>query len=511
MISGVFWVAATKALAQAITWLITIVVVRLLSPQDYGLMGMAVLFTSFLLLFNDLGLGAAIIQDADLDDDRLAHLRSAILSINVILFFSLIVLAPVVARYFREPALVDILRVLGIAFVLNGIGAPSGYMLARELSFKKKSRAEFFGSMGGGMSTLAFAWTGFGVWSLVAGHLCQQLAVNTLYCFYRPIKLRAFSLAKIRRSMNFGFQVASGSVLWYVSSNADFMVVGRVLGRTALGFYGLAFQFASLPIEKIVTVVTQVAFPSFATVQNDLDTLRRYYLKLVGTIALVTFPIFLGLFLVADSAVRVLLTPEWLPVVLPLKILCIVSCLRAIETMNAPLILARGRPRVALLNNLLQAIVLPIAFYAGARAGIAGVSIGWLIAWPILYLIVTSQTLHLVGLTFTPYVAEVRHAVVGSTLMLALVLFVQKSVLADASALANLMVSGTLGSAVYVAYNALFNMSAIQEGLALVQRRRVDASATNVAAAEDLATGTPASLVFGVGSVAENPSLIEVK
>jgi hypothetical protein len=124
---------------------------------------------------------------------------------------------------------------------------------------------------------------------------------------------------------------------------------------------------------------------------------------------------------------------------------------------------------------------------------------------------VTSQTLHLVGLTFTPYVAEVRHAVVGSTLMLALVLFVQKSVLTDASALANLMVSGTLGSAVYVAYNALFNMSAIQEGLALVQRRRVDASATNVAAAEDLATGTPASLVFGVGSVAENPSLIEVK
>src|SRR4051812_47783439 len=138
MVNGIFWVAGTKAIAQTITWLITIVVVQLLAPQDYGLMGMAILFTSFLLLFNDLGLGASIIQDPDLDDDRLSHLRSAIFAINVFLFLLLLVLAPWLAWFFREPALVGIVRVLSATFVLNGIGAPSGYVLARELDFKRK-------------------------------------------------------------------------------------------------------------------------------------------------------------------------------------------------------------------------------------------------------------------------------------------------------------------------------------------------------------------------------------
>ena len=112
---------------------------------------------------------------------------------------------------------------------------------------------------------------------------------------------------------------------------------------------------------------------------------------------------FLGLFLVADTGVRLFLTAKWVPVILPLKILCVVSCLRAIETMNAPLLLAKARPRIILWNNLLQAIVMPIAFYVGTRYGLAGVSIAWLITWPILFAIVTWQTLSLIDLTFADY------------------------------------------------------------------------------------------------------------
>ena len=137
---------------------------------------------------------------------------------------------------------------------------------------------------------------------------------NILYCVYRPpVFRRAFSMANVGLFMNFGFQVAASRILWYVSSSADVLIVGRVLGTVQLGYYSLAFQYSSLPLEKFVTIVNEIAFPSFSSVQNDEARLQRHFLKLVNFVALVTFPMFVGLFLVADNAVEVLLGASGCP------------------------------------------------------------------------------------------------------------------------------------------------------------------------------------------------------
>ena len=472
IISGVVWLAATKALGQVITWVMTLVVVRLLSPTDYGLMGMAVLVTGFLLLFNEFGLGAAIVQNPNLNDGHISDLRWAILLINIALFLLLLAAAPLVAHWFNEPALVGIVRVLGVTFVINGIGAPSMFMLQRDMAFDKKSKAELVGNLIGGFTTLGAAVAGLAVWSLVVGYLVQQMLVNLLYCVYCPLKSsKTFSFRNITQFVNFGLQVASAKILWFASSNADFAVVGRVLGTTALGYYNLAFQFSSLPIEKIVSIVTQVAFPSFAALQNDTETLRRYYLKLVASVAIITFPMFMGLFLVADAAVGVFLTSKWAPVVVPLKILCVVSCIRAIETMNSPLLLAVGRPRIAVWNNLLQVLVMPVAFYVGAQYGLTGVAVGWLVTWPVLFGIVTWQTLALIGLPFTAYLGALRHPVLASAAMVSIVTVVQYYVLSNVAAGLVLVVSSLLGCAVYMAYHWIFNRAAVAEALGTIHPR----------------------------------------
>jgi O-antigen/teichoic acid export membrane protein len=303
-----------------------------------------------------------------------------------------------------------------------------------------------------------------GVWSLVVGYLLQQVTANALYCVYRPVRFsRAFSFANVRQFVHFGFQVASSKVLWYGSSNADFLVVGRLLGTTQLGYYSLAFQFSSLPLDKIVSVVTQVAFPSFSALQNDGDTLRRYYLKLVSTVALVTFPMFVGLLLVADSGVRLVLTDKWIAIVFPLQILCVVSCLRAIETLNTPLLLARGRSAVVLFNNVLQVIVLPLGFIIGARYGLEGIAIAWLVTWPGLYAVVTYQTLRVAGLEVGQYVNALKHPVIGSALMAFGVTAVQVRLLETAQPIAQFGAAGALGILLYVAYHLLFNRRASYE------------------------------------------------
>ena len=464
VIHGVFWLTATRLSGQIITWIITIVVVRLLTPEDYGLMGMAVLFTGVVHLFNEIGLGAAIVQKAELKVEQLSDLRWVIIALNVALFALLLLLAPAAAGYFGEVQLVPIIRVLAISFLVNGVGTASASILQREMAFKEKAAAELAGNLTGGVSTLALALFGYGVWSLVIGSLVMRLVTTVFYCVYRPPAFsRSFSIRNVGRFMNFGFQVTASRFLWYLYSSADVAIVGKVLGSTQLGYYSLAFQYSSLPLEKFVTILNEIAFPSFSSVQHDTATLQRHYLKLVNFVALVAFPMFIGLGLVADSAVLVLLGAKWLPVVVPLRILCVVLCFRTIETINVPLTMARGRPEVVLGNTVIGALVLPPSFYIGARyGGIDGVAMAWLLTRPFLFAMLTSRTLRVVELGWARYASGLCHPVLGCLVMIALVLTVGVYTRAMGP-VSRLLVESLAGCAAYLTYNVLFNLSALQE------------------------------------------------
>jgi O-antigen/teichoic acid export membrane protein len=293
-----------------------------------------------------------------------------------------------------------------------------------------------------------------------------------LYVLSAPIPLQAPSLGRAAlTSLRFGAQVALAKIFWWISASADTVVVGRLLGTVQLGYYGLAVQFASIPLEKIVSLISQVALPSFAALQGDPVKLRRYYLKLVGLIAFITFPVFLGLLLVADAGVALILTEKWAPIVLPLQVLCLASALRAVETMNTPLLVAVGRPSIPLVNGLLQAIVLPLAFLVGSRWGITGVAVGWLVAWPILYLIVTAQTLRVLGLPVATYLHALRHAI-GASIMMALAVVAVRQLTPGGISLPALILECLVGALSYVAYHAAFNRTTLRDVLETLKLRK---------------------------------------
>jgi O-antigen/teichoic acid export membrane protein len=481
VVSGLFWLAATKALGQAITWIITLLVVRLLTPTDYGLMGMAVLVNGFLLLFNELGLGAAIVQRRELTQRDLSNLRWIILLVNVLLFGIVSAIAPLAAWYFEEPALTPLVRALGSMFILSGIGAPSSFVLIRRMEFRQKAQAEFVGNVLGGVTTLILAVSGMGVWSLIGGYLALQLAMNALYCVHAPIPLQAPSFDRsLLGSLRFGSQVALGKILWWISASADTMVIGKILGTVAVGYYGLAAQFASIPLDKVVSVITQVALPSFSALQHDNARLQRYYLKLVGLIAFITFPVFVGLILVADIAVHVLLTDKWAAIVLPLQLLSGAAILRSIETMNTPVLIAKGRTGIPLFNNVLQCVVLIGGFLIGTKWGISGVAMAWLCAWPMLYVVVTGQTLSVLRLSPGAYIDALRHAAAASAVMAAAILTLQR-VVHPTPSLAHLIVNIGLGACCYVGYHAAFNRAALREALDTLRGKKPEEPATGPA------------------------------
>ncbi|MBI5643636.1 MAG: MOP flippase family protein [Deltaproteobacteria bacterium] len=470
VVSAVFWFGISKMLGQAISWVITIYVVRILSPDDYGLMTMTGTFTGFILLFNEIGLGPAIIQKQTISEEELSNLFWLIIFYNIFIYAALYLLAPLISVFYNEPRLVSIIRVVGLNFVISALGNIPFYMLTRNLSFGKRSMADFLGNLAGGVATLAFALNGYAVWSLVYGTLTMMAVTNI--CFYAFYPLRPamrFSIKKIKGMFNFGLKISAARFFWYIYNNADNLIAGRLLGKTALGFYSLAFQFASIPIEKVVSLLTQIAFPTFSELQNDPLKLKKYFLSMVRFVAFITFPLFFGLFLVADDVVTMFLTEKWSPVILPLKILCVSSAFRAVNAMNTPLLVAKGKAGVATLSNFILALVMPCAFYIGSFYGLEGFSYSWLV-FPFLFLITTQITLKAVGFPMGEYMNKLIHPILAVVLMTASVLALRESALYGQDRAARFLTSALASAVVYGLYYLIFNREMLEEAISIFKK-----------------------------------------
>ena len=297
VVNAVFWLGITKLLGQALSWVLTIYIVRMLSPDDYGLMGMAGVFIGFIILFNELGLGSAIIHKKNLAENDISNIFWLVFLLNVGLYLLSFIISPLIASFFNEPRLIIIIRVIAINMIISSLGFISYNMLTKEFTFRKRSQAEFIGNLSGGIATFLFVKNGLGVWSLVYGSIILTSVTNLLFYLYYPWwPSFSFSFSKIKEMFNFGLKVAIARFLWYVYTNSDSLMAAKLLGKTALGYYSLAFQFASIPLDKIVSLVSQVAFPAFSEIQEDAERLKSYFMKIIRFIAFVTFPLFCGNF-----------------------------------------------------------------------------------------------------------------------------------------------------------------------------------------------------------------------
>ena len=470
VLDGIVWLTALRVFGQAISWTITVYVVRILSPQDYGLMAMSGLYVSFIALFNEVGLGTLIVQRKNLTQEDISSIGSAILVFNASLYVLSFLLAPIVAFLFNEPRLVEIIRVSSAALIIQSVGIVSYNLLSRQMAFDRRSQAEMIGALLGALSVLWLAIHGFGVWSLVFGNIVIDCVKNSLFVFFCPWRPKfAISPRKIKELLPFGSKVVLARFFWYFASRIDFMIAGRVLGKTQLGHYAIALQFASIPLDKIASIITQIALPAFSQVQDDHVALRRVFLKIVKFLAIISFPIFWGIFLLADYAIPLLLSDKWSDVILPLQILCVISGFRAIESMNAPLAFAIGRPDITMVNNLLMGAVLGLSFFIGSMYGLNGLAYSWLI-FPAISLITTWISARLVGITLTEYVKQLKHPFLGTVFMVVVVFLAQNLVLSALSPVAHVVVAGTLGVGFYFLYQLLLNRLIFVEARDILKR-----------------------------------------
>lgn len=384
--SSLRWIYSAKLFAQLLNWGITFMVLRLLAPSDYGLMAMAAVFVSFISMFADMGLGVAVIQSKECSRERLAEIFGAVLLLNVSLTALLALLAGPIAQFFDEPRLVDVLRVLSLQFTIAAFSAMPKAWLQREMRFKAFSFMEVSGSLLTGVSTLLFAWQGFGVWALVLGNMIGIAWPALMANWLAPLKVwPSFNFVESAEMLRVGRNVTTSRVLWYFMSQVDVFIVGKLLGKEMLGFYSVAIQLSSMPMTKVMSVVNQVALSGFARIQDDRFAVRQAVLQGVTAIAFIAFPIFWGMASVAAELVVVVLGEQWQQAVLPLQLVPLVVPLRMISVYMTTAAQGIGRSDVDVRNTFLGALVMPSAFLVGCQWGLVGVCLAWVLAMPLLY------------------------------------------------------------------------------------------------------------------------------
>jgi len=425
---GVLWVGTGTFVGQFISWLSTIVVIRLLSPSDYGLMAMTAVFVSLVAMVSEFGVGAALVQAKDLDEREIRQIFTWALITGLVGFFACYILAPWVARFYREPDLTAMIRVLGVNMILMMSYAVPQSLFIREMNFKVKAQIELSAQLGAAILTLVLALNGMGVWSLLVGQMAMQLVKMVAFNVVRPRWMAPlFDLRGSGRLLRYGLTLTGDRLMNFVYAESDKIIVGKILGTAVLGGYAVALNLASIPMEKVMPVVTQISFASYARIQDDLDRIRKNLLGTTRIVAFIACPIFFGMSAVAPVGIPLILGSKWEAIVGPFQLLCLILPLKALSPVLPPAVFAIGRPAVNLVNMMITSVLMTAAFLVGVRAGIIGVCLAWLVAYPVVFGITTIRCLRVLGLSTGRYLAEMGFPLFAGSLMLASVSLLERT------------------------------------------------------------------------------------
>lgn len=418
-LSGLRWSASVRLASQVFTWAITLVVIRLLTPADYGLLAMATVFVSFLAMFSELGLGAAVVQKADVDHRLLKRVFGVVLVIHFSLAALLALAAPLIAAFYTEPKVVPVIRVLSLQFIVAAFAVIPDAQLQRRMEFRNRSLLDLSGTIIASFTTLTMAFAGAGVWALVMGSLLSQIwktiGINWLSPF---MNWPNFSVKEMRPLLRFGGHITAAQVFWMFYLQVDVLICAKLLGNEVLGFYSVAMQLATLPSQRISGLINQVAFPAFSRMQQDPHKIGENILIGTRILSFFAFPILWGISSVAPEIIEVMLGAKWLPSVVPLQVLALIIPLRMVGNFLQTAVQGIGRTDIVLHNAIWGAVIAPLVFFAGVRwGGLIGLSLAWLVVSPLVSLQGMMRSLPAFGLRLTQLaMAMVPAAVAGSVM-----------------------------------------------------------------------------------------------
>jgi O-antigen/teichoic acid export membrane protein len=373
LLSGAKWTISLRLVAQAFSWLVTLVMVRLLTPHDYGLNAMLEAPVEILLLVGTLGVDSALIRFRVKDPQQLASAFGFLLLTNAALAAVLFFGAPWVAAYFNAPPLTPLIRAAALVFLLVPFRTIPNALLDMNLDFKLRAEVDLKATVLASLIGLALAFAGAGVWALVAVTLLTASLKAVMLAWYRPwFVVPRLDPAVVRPLLGYGVTLASGTLLTMLAGRSFSVIGGPQIGAEALGLYAVASTFAYLPITKAMPIIQQTLFPAYASLASDPSLVRKYALNALELSFITIVPIGIGMAATSSSLVDAVFGPRWSAVALPLAVLCALTPLRLLNRMFEAPLNATGHARVVTAIATLSLLTLAGGVLLAVRWGIMG-------------------------------------------------------------------------------------------------------------------------------------------
>lgn len=448
----VSWTAISQVSRQVLQVAVGVILARILTPEDFGLVGLTVVFTGFANLFADLGLGAALIQRKDVTDPDFSFVFWLNLLTGITLTIATILCAPLVAGFYHEPRLIGITRLLALCPAIGSLGLVPGSLMQKQFRFKALAITDLGSVIVSSVITCWAAAIGLGVTSLVL----QAISIQASSVIFRWIAARwypkfSFNFKSGRRLIPFGSGMLGSFLVNYWVRNGDNLLVGRFCGAAPLGLYSRSYALMVLPVNQVNTVLSPVLFPALSLVQNSKSELRRIFLFANQAIAVIAFPLMFGLAVVADDFVHVLWGDRWRATAAIISVLAIAGAANAVGTTSGWIYMATGRTDRMLWWTMATSPVYLLGFALGLRWGAFGVAVGYaavyyLVLWYPLWRIAGS----LIDLSFREIMLNLRGPFICTAIMVAGIIALRTGLGSALPQSVRLAISVIVGACLYI-------------------------------------------------------------
>jgi O-antigen/teichoic acid export membrane protein len=458
---GLLWSALERFGAQGIQFVFSILITRILLPSDYGLVGMILIFIVIGQALVDSGFGMSLIwkKEPTPDDYSTVFYFNVLISFILYIFFFLI--APVIARFYNESQLVDLIRILCLNFIILSFGLIQQIILQKKVDFKSLTFINIFSSLLAGGISLYMAYKGYGVWSIVVQILTKSFFTTLLLWLFnqwRPTMV--FSWPSFKELFSYGSKLAGAGLIYNVFQYFYFNVIGKLFPVDALGFYTRAVQLQEFAVKTIGSIFQRVAFPVFATIQNENDRLKNVVSKTLRTMSFFSFPVLIGLIAVADLLIEVVLTEKWLPASDYFKLLCLMGLFYSFHVVNSEVLKTKGKSNWVLKLEIIAKTIMVINIFITWRWGIKAIIIGQMVSVITSHLISSWYVRRLIGYSLWHQVKDVYIYFVMSVFMYIITVLV---LYANYHKLTSLVLAIIFGAASYFSSAYIFKIEEIHE------------------------------------------------
>lgn len=365
---GVMWASVQRFGGLAISFISNMVLARLLTPDDFGTIGMLLFFLALSQTFIDSGFGSALIQKMEITESDKSTVFYINLGVSLIVYSLLFVFAPAISRYYNVPILVSLLRVMGITVIIQGFGLVQSTQLAKKMDFKKLAIANLSGTIVLAISGIIAALMGCGVWSLVIRSLANVVTITALLWIlskWRPSKV--FSWQSVRELFGFGSFMLLSSILITVSNNVQALIIGKLFPARTLGNFTQARTLRNIPSEGIASVIGQVLYPDFSSHQNNNDILTSRLNRSSYYLSFLVVPLMVFCIIIADPLIHLVYGSQWDEAIPYFQILCLGGIPLCLQDININVIKAKGASNVLFICNLIKVITYIIMMIIGAK------------------------------------------------------------------------------------------------------------------------------------------------